>query len=61
MKTYKKQSYFRLLNYAKPYKTRVAIGIIAGLIVAGSLFSAFMFLPNILLALDGKPKSEQVK
>ena len=61
MKTYKKQSYFRLLNYAKPYKTRVAIGIIAGLIVAGSLFSAFMFLPNILLALDGKPKSEQVE
>ncbi len=61
MKTYKKQSYFRLLSYAKPYKMRIAIGVIAGLMVAGSLFSAFMFLPNVLALIDSNANSQVIE
>lgn len=44
---FKKQSYFRLLKYALKYKFRLAVGIIAGIICAGSMFSAFMWIPAI--------------
>jgi subfamily B ATP-binding cassette protein MsbA len=45
---FKKQSYFRLLKYASPYKGRLVIGILAGFVVAGSLFSGLMLVPQIL-------------
>jgi len=45
---FKRQSFLRLLKYASPYKGRLAIGIIAGFAVAGSLFSSFLLIPNIL-------------
>ena len=45
---FKRQSYFRLLKYAAPYKFRLALGILAGFLVAGSLFSGLMLVPRIL-------------
>jgi len=45
---FKKQSYMRLLKYAAPYKLRLAIGILAGFAVAGSMFSSFLLIPGIL-------------
>ncbi|NOY75787.1 MAG: ABC transporter ATP-binding protein [Kiritimatiellaeota bacterium] len=44
----KRQSFKRILKYALPYKGRLAIGILAGFVVAGSLFSSFMLIPQIL-------------
>ena len=46
-KIVKKQSFKRILKYTAPYKGRLAIGIIAGFVVAGSLFSSFMLIPQI--------------
>lgn len=43
----KKQSFRRILKYTAHYKGRLAIGIIAGFVVAGSLFSSFMLIPQI--------------
>ncbi len=45
---FKRQSYFRLLKYAAPYKFRLILGILAGFLVAGSLFSGLMLVPKIL-------------
>ena len=45
---FKKQSFTRLFKYAAPYKFRLAIGILAGFAVAGSLFSSFLLLPGIM-------------
>jgi subfamily B ATP-binding cassette protein MsbA len=45
---FKKQSYFRLLKYTKPYKFRLAVGIIAGFIVGGSMFGTFMVIPTLI-------------
>ena len=57
---FKRQSYFRLLKYAAPYKGRLAIGILAGFVVAGSLFSGLMLVPQILKGVvpGAKEKSE---
>ena len=45
---FKSQSYFRLLRYATPYKFKLIVGILAGFVVAGSLFSGLMLVPQIL-------------
>lgn len=45
---FKRQSYLRLLKYAAPYKWRLAIGILAGFAVAGSMFSSFLLIPGIM-------------
>lgn len=45
---FKRQSYLRLLAYAKPYKFKLAVGIIAGFIVGGSLFGSFFWLPEFV-------------
>ncbi len=59
-KEFKRASYWRLLGYAKPYWKRLAIGIICGILVGGSLFSVFMILPQMLNLVDmeatGSPK-----
>jgi subfamily B ATP-binding cassette protein MsbA len=44
----KRQSFKRILKYAAPYKGRLVIGILAGFVVAGSMFSSFMLIPQIL-------------
>ncbi len=48
----KKQSYFRLLKYCRPYKFRLVIGILAGFLVGGSLFASFMLIPQLMTAID---------
>ena len=44
--------YWRILKYAKPYKGRLAIGILAGLLVGGSLFGSFMMLPGLFSGME---------
>ena len=41
---FKAQSYFRLLHYAWPYRVRLAIGIIAGVLVGGSLLVSLLLI-----------------
>jgi subfamily B ATP-binding cassette protein MsbA len=57
---YKRQSFFRLLKYASPYKMRLAIGILAGFAVAGSLFSSFLLIPNILKGVVPQEQKDKV-
>ena len=45
---FKKQSFFRILKYAAPYKMRLGIGILAGFLVAGSLFGSILMIPQLL-------------
>lgn len=40
-------SYLRILRYCKPYRGRLIIGIVAGLLVGGSLFGSLMVVPQI--------------
>lgn len=46
---FKSQSYFRLLAFAKPYKARLAIGIISGILTGGSLFGVLSVIPAFAL------------
>jgi subfamily B ATP-binding cassette protein MsbA len=46
----KRQSYFRLLKYARKYWGRLAVGIIAGLVVGGSLLGSLLILPQLMAA-----------
>ena len=41
-KAAKKQSFIRLLAYTKPYRLRLAIGVISGFLVGGSLAAGFV-------------------
>ena len=43
----KTQSYWRLVKYAFPYKYRLAVGILAGLVAGGSLFGSLLLVPPI--------------
>ena len=40
--------YWRLLKYVKPYKWRLTIGILAGVIASGSMFGGIMMLPQLM-------------
>ena len=40
--------YWRLLKYVKPYKWRLAIGILAGLVASGSMFGGIMVIPQLV-------------
>ncbi len=59
-KELKSVSYFRLLKYCKPYKWRLITGILAGLLVGGSLFGSLMVVPQMASVVehDMKSKSE---
>ena len=48
-------TYFRLLSYAKPYKVRLTIGVLAGFMVGGSLLGSLLMLPKLLTAIDPSP------
>ena len=56
---FKKQSFKRLLKYAAPYKVRLAVGILAGFVVAGSLFSSILLLPQIMKGVIPEPRKEE--
>ena len=51
-KEFKSQSYLRLLSYTKPYWFRMTIGVLAGLLVGGSLFASVMLIPELLNAVE---------
>ena len=40
--------YWRLLKYVKPYKWRLTIGILAGVVASGSMFGGIMMLPQLI-------------
>jgi ATP-binding cassette, subfamily B, bacterial MsbA len=46
----KRQSYFRLLKYTRRYWGRLTVGIIAGLVVGGSLLGSLLILPQLISA-----------
>ena len=52
--TFKRQSYFRLLTFAKPYKYKLAIGIIAGFVSAGSLFGSFFWITDFVESVENR-------
>jgi ATP-binding cassette, subfamily B, bacterial MsbA len=47
-KEFKRQSYFRLLSYTKPYWFRMTLGVLAGLLVGGAMFASLMLIPELL-------------
>ncbi|MDD5697081.1 MAG: ABC transporter ATP-binding protein [Victivallaceae bacterium] len=51
-KKFKAQSYLRLLRYTRPYWFRLTLGVIAGLLVGGSLFGSLMIIPELLTAAE---------
>ncbi len=44
--------YWRLLRYVKPYKWRLAVGILAGLLASGSMFGGIMVIPQLVKGVD---------
>lgn len=44
--------YWRLLRYVKPYKWRLAVGILAGLVASGSMFGGIMVIPQLVKGVD---------
>ena len=58
-KEFKSVSYFRLLKYARPYWFRLFIGIIAGFLVGGSLFSSLIVLPKMMMIMDQDQGSKE--
>ena len=45
---FKAQSYLRLVSYARPYWKRLTVGILAGMLVGGSLFFGLMMIPRLV-------------
>lgn len=45
-------NYWRLLGYAKPYKWRLTIGILAGFIASSSLFGGLLMIPYLMKGVD---------
>ena len=48
----KRQSYLRLIRYARPYWLRLAIGILAGILVGGSLLFSLLLIPQLVGVVD---------
>lgn len=48
----RRQSYWRLIKYARPYWKRLTLGIMAGLLVGGSLFVSISMIPNLIGVVD---------
>ena len=51
-KIFKSVSYRRILHFVRPYWLRLAVGIVTGLIVGGSLFGGLMLLPDMAMIVD---------
>ena len=45
-------SYWRLLSFVKPYKKKLILGLLSGLIASGSLFGGLMVLPQMLRGIE---------
>ena len=51
-KTFKSVSYWRILRFVRPYWLRMVVGIVAGLLVGGSLFGGLMLIPEMVMIVD---------
>lgn len=51
-KAFKSVSYWRILRFVRPYWLRLTVGIVAGLLVGGSLFGGLMLLPEMVMIVD---------
>ncbi len=51
-KEFKSVSYWRILRFVRPYWLMLTIGIVAGLLVGGSLFGGLMLIPDIAMIVD---------
>lgn len=58
-KKLKRQSYFRLLAYAMPYRFKLTIGILSGMIVGFSLFGSFFWLKDFIEPFEKKAGIKQ--
>ncbi len=45
-------TYWRLIAYAKPYKWRLAVGILAGFLAGGSLLGGLLMLPHLVKGVE---------
>ena len=53
------RTYFMLLAFAKPYKKRLIVGILAGFLSGGSLIGILYYSPDVIRAFEiGKPDVE---
>lgn len=52
-------TYRKLIPFIKPYRFKLALGIICGLIVGGSLFGSLMLLPNMLMVVKQDNTTEK--
>ncbi|MBQ7207959.1 MAG: ABC transporter ATP-binding protein [Lentisphaeria bacterium] len=57
---FKAQSYLRLVAYARPYWKRLTVGIVAGMLVGGSLFFGLMMIPQLVSVADSGKKNVPV-
>ena len=51
-KKFKSVSYMRILRFVRPYWLMLSIGILAGMMVGGSLFGGLMLLPDMAMIVD---------
>ena len=49
---FKPQSYLRLISYARPYWKRLTLGIVAGMLVGGSLLVGLLMIPQLVGVVD---------
>lgn len=59
---FRRHSYRRLIRYAKPYKYKLAIGILAGFAVGGSLLMSNLMIPRMVMVVENpaaKDKTEK--
>ncbi|MBO5761657.1 MAG: ABC transporter ATP-binding protein [Lentisphaeria bacterium] len=56
-KNYSWGVYLRLLQYVKPYKGRLLLGILAGFLAGGSLFGGLMMIPMMVKSVDNQVES----
>ena len=56
-KKYSWKVYLRLLQYVKPYKGKLLLGILAGFLAGGSLFGGLMMIPMMIRSVDNQIES----
>ena len=49
---FKRQIYLRLIRYARPYWLRLTVGILAGILVGGSLLFSLLLIPQLVGVVD---------
>ncbi len=57
----KSQNYIRILRYVKPYKAKLAVGILAGFVAGGSLFGSFFWIKDLIEPFEKRPAAPGVE